>query len=81
MDIEQDQTATNLEFVCAKVLEQLGEPKPVGKPPSGAQIHPSLDHRVDPEDLRLPGLVSEIEWDVAEKLTMETEATHTHLRP
>ncbi len=74
MDIEHDQSATNLEFVCAKVLEKLGAPKAVGQPLSGVKIHPSFDHRVDPEDLRLPGMVSDAEWDVAEQLTKETEA-------
>ena len=74
MNIEHDQSAANLEFVCAKVLEKLGAPKEVGQPSSKLKIHPAVDHRVDPEDLRLPGLVSETEWKVAEQLTKETEA-------
>ena len=70
-----DTSAISLEYISARVLEKLGAPKSVGQPTSSVKIHPSIDHRVDPEDLRLPGLVSEPEWGFAEQLTKQTETS------
>lgn len=73
MDKEHNQSATNLEFMFERILEKLGKPKRVGQPSGSGRIHPPFDHRVDPYDLRLPGIVSEPEWSVAEQLTEKTE--------
>jgi len=73
IDMEIENSATNFESLVPRIQEILGSPKPVGKTSSADDYSLTMDHRVDPEDLRLPGILSQEEWSIAEKVTRDTE--------